>query len=233
MMVRVSRAAASLRDEFARIGYTRVDQLLRDLVAPETLAREVGSILDRCGRRRDIRVEVTSGTQRTYVNVGRDDLASFAPIEELYFSAELQRTIEGVVGRAIAPVPYVPEQFVANRIERTGDTNGWHWDDYAYALVWVLAAPPPGSGADLELVAGTEWNKTDSQVEALVRKGLVRRRHLLGGQAYVLRSDTTLHRVTPLTAAGRRDVLCFAYAQKDQLGREITHETVELLYDAS
>jgi hypothetical protein len=45
----------------------------------------------------------------------------------------------------------------------------------------------------------------------------------------LLRTDTTLHRVTPLLRAGRRDALCFSYAAAHELSREVSHETLEAI----
>ncbi|MEU8435238.1 hypothetical protein AB0F18_20410 [Streptomyces sp. NPDC029216] len=87
-----------------------------------------------------------------------------------------------------------------------GDTHGVHTDDYPYALVLFLEAPDtPADGGLLQYVPHT------SALDVL-DNGPVHTRHHRAGDAYLLRSDTTAHRVSPLSRPGvRRTVLNFAY----------------------
>ncbi|MGW6389682.1 HalD/BesD family halogenase [Streptomyces sp. NPDC055103] len=98
------------------------------------------------------------------------------------------------------------ERHVLNVLHRPGDTHGAHTDDYPLALVLFLEAPPhPADGGLLEFHPGR------GDLDALDAPG-THRAHHRPGDAYVLRSDRTAHRVTPLDRPGlRRTVLNFAY----------------------
>jgi hypothetical protein len=137
--------------------------------------------------------------------------------------------LSDVAGEAVVPVPYEPEELIATRLESAGDTHGWHWDDYGFALVWVLRAPPPSDGAALEFVTGVPWCKTDPRLEAILAERVPVRAHVAGGTVYLLRTDTTLHRVTPLRRDVRRDALCFSYAAARDVARDVSHETLEAI----
>ena len=220
---------AALRRTFAER-----DVVALDGVFPRALFAELATVTARalgaCGVRRDVRVAVTGGTQRRYRIAGRDALAAASgAFERTYRSPEVLEVIAHIAGEPVVPVPYRPEEFIATRLEQPGDVHDWHWDDYSYALVWVLRAPPPGSGCGVELVRHVAWDKADPRVADHVRTHPVERFHPRSGSAYLLRAHATLHRVAPLRAAAVRDVLCFSYAGAADLTRTVTHETVEAL----
>jgi hypothetical protein len=185
--------------------------------------------LDR-GVRRDLRLAVTGGSRRRYRLATRDLLAAHSPVfARTYRSPELLARVAAAAGEPVVPVPYQPEEFIATRLEEPGDVHGWHWDDYAYALVWVLRAPPPDAGAGVELVRDVPWDKSAPRVREHVRAGRVERFHPPAGSAYLLRANATLHRVAPLRIPAVRDMLCFSYANAIDARRAITHETLEAL----
>ena len=198
------------------------------------VAAEIDAALTDHGVRRDIRVAATGDTPRRYRVLGRDDLFAHAPqTAALYRSPRLRAIIESAVGEPVFDVPYVPEECIATRLEAAGDTHGWHWDDYAFALVWILQAPAIADGGVLECVRDTRWNKNAPDVEALVASHTAERYAFAAGSVYVLRSDTTLHRVTPLLGDLRRDALCFTYARAADLTRTVSHETLHAIYATS
>ena len=114
-----------------------------------------------------------------------------------------------------------------------GDTHGWHWDDYAFALVWVLEAPPAGAGGGLERIAGVPWHKGAVDVDAVLAASEPERHAVSSGSVYLLRADTAMHRVAPLLCDGRRDALCFTYASASDLERSVSHETLEQIFATS
>ncbi|MFE6335173.1 hypothetical protein ACFVOK_18420 [Streptomyces sp. NPDC057798] len=119
-----------------------------------------------------------------------------------------------VVGEPPMAVPDPLERHVLNVLHQEGDTHGAHTDDYPYALVFFLEAPhAPADGGLLEYVPGA-----DSLAD--LDTGRAHRAHHRAGDAYLLRSDTTAHRVTPLTRPGvRRTVLNFAYTTRSAAPR--------------
>jgi hypothetical protein len=223
---------AALQAAFVRDAFVDVTELIaRDVRA--RVCAEVVAALDSHGVRRDLRVAVTGGSARRYRIAGRDTLTSVCPdATALYRSGELLSLVASVAGEPVVPVPYVPEELIATRLEETGDTHGWHWDDYGFALVWVLRAPPPEDGACLEYIAGVPWCKAEPRVDALVAEHEPVRAHLSAGTVYLLRADTTLHRVTPLQRGGFRDALCFSYAAERELSRAVSHETLDAILHA-
>ena len=185
--------------------------------------------LDR-GVRRDVRLAVTGGSRRRYRLATRDVLdAESALVARIYRSPELLARVAAAAGEPVVPVPYQPEEFIATRLEEPGDVHGWHWDDYAYALVWVFRAPPPAAGGAVELVPGVPWDKSAPRVREHLRAGRLQRFHPAAGSAYLLRANATLHRVAPLRVPAVREMLCFSYANAADARRAITHETLEAL----
>jgi hypothetical protein len=195
---------------------------------------EVTAALDAHGVRRDVRVAATGASPRRYRVAGREVLAQQCRwTASFYRSAYLGSLIAAIAGEPVVPVPYVPEELIATRLEFAGDTHGWHWDDYGFALVWVLRAPAPQDGAALEYVTGVPWCKAAPGLDAILADRTPARAHVPGGSVYLLRADTTLHRVTPLERATLRDALCFSYAAERELSRTVSHETLDAIVGAS
>jgi hypothetical protein len=220
---------AALRERFVRDGFADISALIPPDVRARTSA-EVTAALDAHSIRRDVRIAVTGGTPRRYRVVDRDTLASAcADTAELYRSPHLLGLVSAIAGQSAVPVPYVAEELIATRLERAGDTHGWHWDDYAFALVWVLCAPAAHDGATLEYITGVPWCKADPDVEGILAEREPVRAYIPSGTLYLLRTDTTLHRVTPLARDVRRDALCFSYAAGADIHRTVTHESLETI----
>lgn len=198
------------------------------------LADAARRTLDRAGVRRDLAIASTGGTRRRYRIASRDALALHGPgIAAAYRSSELLALVSEIAGEPVVPVPYEPEEFIATRLERPGDEHGWHWDDYAYALVFVLRAAPERDGGSVEFVRRVAWDKRRPRVAEHVRRGPVERFHPAAGSAYLLRAATALHRVTPLAGAGPREMLCFSYTGANDARRAPAHETLDAILRGS
>jgi hypothetical protein len=219
-------AAAFARDAFADVTAALADDVHAHI------AREVIAALDAHGVRRDVRIAATGETPRRYRVLGRDTLIATCPsAAALYRSDALLALVGSIAGEAVAPVPYVPEELIATRLEHAGDTHGWHWDDYGFALVWVLRAPDARDGAALEYVTDVPWCKAAPRVDEILVEREPVRAHVGSGSVYLLRTDTTLHRVTPLVRDTNRDALCFSYAAVRELSRAVTHETLDAILE--
>jgi hypothetical protein len=224
---------ATLQAAFARDAFVDVSAAVPADWRTQAQA-EVTAALDAHGVRRDVRIAATDESPRRYRVAGRDVLATACPgAAAFYRSAYLVSLIGTIAREPVVPVPYVPEELIATRLEAAGDTHGWHWDDYAFALVWVLRAPPPAAGAELEYVAGVPWCKAAPGVDAILAERETVRAPLAAGTVYLLRADTTLHRVTPLRRDALRDALCFSYAAQRDLGRTVSHETLDAILDVT
>jgi hypothetical protein len=222
-------ALPALRERFAACDVVELDGIFPSALV-DALTAAVDEALGTRGVRRDVRLAATGGTRRRYRIAGRDALAATSPlIDWTYRAAETRALVATIAGEPVEPVPYAPEEFIATRLEEPGDVHDWHWDDYTYALVWVLRAPPAAAGGGVELVRHVGWDKAAPRVAEYLRAHPIERFHPRTGTAYLLRANATLHRVAPLRVAAVRDMLCFSYAASSDLQRAISHETIEAL----
>jgi len=220
----------ALRAEFAAESWVNVGRLLPK-PWEERARREAWALLERRGVRRDLTIPETGDSPRRLRNVRQGEIAQEAScLPALYYAGATRELVSAIAGRDVALCPFVPERFVLASMTRAGDTHGWHWDDYAYSLVFVVDAPPPGTGGDVEYLPGVSWDKANPRVADHLASGRVRLRRLESGEAYLIKGDTTLHRVAPLQQDAVRVVYAMAYAHPDDLSRPITHETTEALY---
>ena len=220
-------------DAFATSGYVELTAAF-PLALRAQVAAHAARAVETGGRRRDITVAVTGDSRRRYRLAGRLAIENSGTcIQSVYRSPSLLTFLSQVTGDKAHRVPYAPEEYLVTRFEEPGDTHGWHWDDYAFALIWVTAAPEAACGGSLEFIREVAWNKTYPNVDAYVATRPIERRHPCSGSVYLLRADTMLHRVTPLLVAARREILCLSYASGYDLERNISHETLEQLYAGS
>ncbi|MER6239095.1 HalD/BesD family halogenase [Streptomyces clavifer] len=130
-------------------------------------------------------------------------------ISTLYRNTGLLALLTALNGEGVLPVAEPVERHVLNILHQPGDTHGAHTDDYPLALVLFIEAPQASGGGLLE------FNPGRRDLRSLDEPGTCRLHHR-AGDAYLLRSDLTAHRVTPLDRTGtRRTVLNFAYTIED------------------
>ncbi|MFI0242911.1 hypothetical protein [Streptomyces sp. NPDC016845] len=200
------RAAARLL--FDADGYAPLPSLLtRDGL--DELRVEARRLVDRA-RRRDLTMACMDDSPRHMTTLGGHIIARESPLLcALYESPQLLGLVGEVAGEPPVTVPDPLERHVLNVLHRQGDTHGAHTDDYPYALVLFLEAPhTPVDGGLLQYVP-----RAGSLAD--LDTGRARLAHHRAGDAYLLRSDTTAHRVTPITRPGvRRTVLNFAYTTR-------------------
>lgn len=160
----------------------------------------------------------------------RAKIAEFGTVvPEIYGSEVLLEVLGRLVGEPVHRCPYETEQFVVTRLERAGDTHGWHWDDCSFALVWVAECPPAVDGGFVECVPGTVWNKQHPDVEEILCERDTHRLEIGAGEVDLMRTRTTLHRVHPLRR-GRRTIVNMAFASADELCTPMSHETMDALW---
>ncbi|MBF6150231.1 HalD/BesD family halogenase [Nocardia nova] len=218
-----------VRDELEHRGCAIVTFLFSE-TARSAVAADAIRLAERAGIRRDLVVNETGGTPRRMRNVTRAQIAAYASeISRLYRSSAVVSALEQVTGERLFQCPYLPEQFVITRLEAVGDTHGWHWDDYSFALVWVAECPSPEEGGVVECVPDTIWDKRSPRIEQLLQEREVHRLEAGPGEVYLMRTNTTLHRVCPLRQ-GRRTIVNMAFATADDLSRKVSHETMDALW---
>jgi hypothetical protein len=222
----------ALAESFSKEGFL----VMEDFGPPELRAAvtaEVDSLLAEQARRRNVKIASTENTPRIHDTVARSAIFEHGVlIPAIYRSPDVSRFLTRLLRRPeIVNVPYEPEQIVINSMAHTGDTHGWHWDDYPYVMIWIIEATTERDGGVLEFVCDTTWDKSDPQIDQFLSTRSITRSYPPTGSVYFLRSDTALHRVTPLTRDGAvRTILAYSFAAPEDLERTITHESMEEIY---
>jgi hypothetical protein len=222
-----------MRRDFERDHFVVLDQLL----PPEMTRRieeEALRLLGRSAERRDLVIEGSGNTPRAYNSVGRDAIRQSGKFIPAFFdSPAILDFLSEIAGERLHKVPYAPEEFIINSQERRGDTHGWHWDDYGYALIWVVESPDALSGGRVEFIPRVPWlrENTEQWLRDVLSSRHVRSHYVRPGQCYFMKANTTLHRVSPLTGETRRTVIVYSYASDADLSdATISHESMEAIY---
>ncbi|MEU6674041.1 hypothetical protein [Streptomyces sp. NPDC046925] len=160
----------------------------------------------------------------------REISAHGSVLPAVYRDAAFLKALAIIAGEPVLECPYEPERYVITELRHSGDTHGWHWDDYSFAVVWVVACPPVEHGGFVQCVPRTHWNKADPQLHRQFIGRSIHSFELGPGDLYLLRADTTLHRVYPLTR-GRRLIVNMGYASRADLGKSVSHETMDSLWN--
>lgn len=214
----------SLAQEFAREGYVHLPGLFapaafsaiqQELLGIHTLARSRNFVMS--GYETPRVMSVMGGSLL---------LRETRLVWPLYIHWELREIIQAITGSPIHACLHPEEFMVANFLLQPGNTHGWHLDDPAYALIVFVESPAPGDGGLLEYIP--HWRayceaqglpaeeRVDTAVARAREQGLVRVKQHATGDAYLLRADLALHRVTGLSREGvRRVALNLAFEATD------------------
>ncbi|WP_260639244.1 HalD/BesD family halogenase [Streptomyces angustmyceticus] len=207
---------------------------LRNFCPPELLRplqEEAFGIMDGHGVDRKFAFDITDGTPRQMTTVGQPVIKEHGPlVHATYFSSAVKTLLSQVVGEEVFTCPYAGEHYVISRLGKSGDTHGWHWDDYTYGFILVLQAPDYRDGGFVQAVPHTSWDKENPDVHGALLKSQVRSYAFEAGDAYVVKTDTTMHRVYPIRGETSRTIVNMTWASGDDLRREITHETNDALF---
>ncbi len=224
----------SLADSFQKNLVVQFANLVPPQIADQ-LQTEAHTLLTTKGKRRELTLAATGGTQRSYTSVDRHDIhANNGAIRKFFESTALRTYLSKVAGEQLHPVPFAPEEYIINSQNQSGDTHGWHFDDYSYALIWVVDAPDPLSGGRIEYVNFAEWDKAAprDQLIKLLTERSVQSIYVPSGTCYLMKARYVLHRVAPILNNTKRSVIVFTYAsQADLNDATISHDTMEQIYD--
>ncbi|GAA2878934.1 hypothetical protein Acy02nite_77140 [Actinoplanes cyaneus] len=219
-----------LHDRFA----TENIVVLRQFCPPElteAIAAEARSIAERNGTPHDLVFAITDSTPRRMTTVGQPVIRDEGPlIHAFYFNPDMLDIASDIVGERVHVCPYAGEHYVISVLDRTGDTHGWHWDDYTYGIILVLEAPPYTDGGFVQAAPGTSWDKQNPDVYGALLRSQVRSYALEPGDAYLIKTNTTMHRVHPIRGDGRRMIVNMTLASTADLSRPLTHETNDVLF---
>lgn len=200
----------------------------------KSLIEEARFLLENEAERRELIVKESGGTPRSYKSVGRDSIAEHGSyIPAVFYSNKFRAFLSKIAGQEVHPVPYDPEAFVINSLSTPRDTHGWHWDDYAFALIWCVDEPDPLSGGRVEYIPHSIWEKNDPEagLRETLRENPVTSLHLKEGDCYFMKSNTCLHRVTPILEETKRTAVIYAFASTEDLSdTSITHTSMEEIY---
>jgi hypothetical protein len=194
---------------------------------------EASTLLTSEGQRRDLIMAPTGDTPRKYISVGRNAIFNHdGLIPKLFSSTTLIEFFRSLISKDIYPVDYTPEQYIINRQESSGDTHGWHCDDYEWAFIWVMDAPEPISGGRLEYIPRVSFDNLNpsKSLNDILRTRETRSKWLSAGTAYLMHANDTLHRVTPLSNNQKRTVVVMTFASKEDNTRTMDHSTMDSLY---
>lgn len=211
---REQRHIAELRRQFARDSYVRLPGFLRS----EAFAF-VKSEVDRLETRARDRCFEMHGykTPRVMKTLGGQELMGSSPLAYIYLHDAIRQLIEEIVGTKVYTCQHPNEYMVVNYLLSPGATHGWHLDDPAYALVIFIDAPPPEAGGHLEYIA--DWREicnekglepegdVNSLVAELRKQNLIKSMVHKTGDAYLMRANQCLHRVTEIVAPDVRRVI--------------------------
>lgn len=213
------------RHRFERHGYLKIT----DLVCPdvrEVVMGEARRLLENHAKRRDMLIESTGFTPRNLSNVPRDIINENSEIiPAVYHSPYIKKLIQGLTGDEIIGIPWIWDEFIINSQHKAGDTHGWHWGDYPFTIIWVVQATPIHTGGLLECVPHTNWNKKNPRINNLIAENPIESHFHETGDVYLLKTDTTLHRVSPLTEDVQRIILNTAFERARDKDRHVEHET--------
>ncbi|HDS1737947.1 ArpA protein [Pseudomonas sp. BP8] len=210
---------------FARDGYLKINHLMDPLVR-DHVSEDVKYLLANYSKRRDFLIESTGNTPRHLSNVPQDKIEKYgAFIPVAYSSRYLMGLVESIVREEVIATPWKWDNYIINCQHKSGDTHGWHWGDYPYTIIWIVEAPEIEAGGLLECVPHTHWDKKNPRIENLLIDNKIESYFHLTGDVYLLKADTTLHRVKPITENVTRIILNTTWERARDINRVVEHET--------
>lgn len=173
-------------------------------------------------RRRDFLMECMDNSPRK-MNVVNGHIIeqNSRIIPALYNDPAVLAFLSSVIGEEVLPLTDDIDRYVINQLQMTSDTFGAHYDDYPISFVIILESPGIEGGGYSEMVPRAHsLSQLDENPIRLPLKA---------GDAYILKTDTTAHRVAPLTQDTLRTAINFAYTTASFVPPRIT-ESASLLY---
>ncbi|MFJ2814939.1 L-lysine 4-chlorinase BesD [Streptomyces sp. NPDC087294] len=208
-----------MTQQYHRFGIATVTDLI-EAHTRQLVRAEAERLLEKHAERRDLRLETTGFTRRSMSVVPSEMIAANSElVTSIYADPGLLGALETLAGEKLHPCPKADEEFLITRQEQRGDTHGWHWGDFSFALIWVLVAPPIDVGGLLQCVPHTTWDKENPRINSYLAENPINTYHFSSGDVYFLRTDTTLHRTIPLREDATRIILNMTWAGARDLSR--------------
>lgn len=214
---------------FKKHGCVNITKLI-DFISFTKLSEETFFLL-RHKKRRSFSMEETSFTPRIMHNVKQPIIKKYGDyIPEIYQSPSLKNLIYKIGGEKIYDLPWEEEKYLINCMSEPGDTHGWHWDDYSYAIIFIIKAPKCENGGLVQCVPNTKWENTSDIVNRTLCENKVNTYFFSDREAYLLKSNTTMHRVTALVKKDFRLIINMSWANSEDLKKNMDHTTMSKLY---
>lgn len=217
--------------DFEVNGFIRITEFL-NFISFEQLTNEAYALLNQHKLRRSFKMKETSFTPRTMYNVKQSVIKQDGDyIPRLYHSPEIKKLIHQISRETVYDLPFEEERYLINCISEIGDTHGWHWDDYSYSIVFILKAPRLENGGLVQCIPHTKWSREKDAVNKILCDHPIHTYFFKENEAYLLKSNTTMHRVMPLSQPDFRLSINMSWASQSDLDRIIDHSTMEKLYE--
>ncbi len=193
--------AGNLRLHYQNLHHVPFPGFISDAFFP-TLKAEVDRLLEH-SRRRDFLMECMENSPRRMNVVNGHTIERMSTIiPELYNSPTLLDFLSDVVGERVLPLDDDIDRYVINQLRRSSDTFGAHYDDYPLSFVLIMESPGEEGGGYAEMCPNGALSDLDINPIRLPLKAT---------DAYLLKTDTTAHRVAPLRVDALRTAINFAY----------------------
>ncbi len=217
--------------KFRREGYIKVRELVPDAVF-EGLQKEVRDIIAQHEKRIDVHLPETSNSPRYMSTVSASAIIKDGSlIPAVYNSSALRDALSRLAAEAVIDCSWDGEKYAILHQHKKGDTHGWHWGDFSYAIVWIIEAPDLKYGGALQCIPHTDWDKSDPRVMDYILENPIRTYGNVTRDLYFFRTDTTLHRTIPLSEDKTRIILNTTFAAERDLKKNVTHETMGAMFD--
>lgn len=213
-----------LSHDFRRQGFVKIPNIVSNQLK-SGIHQEAYNLLAEHAERRDITLATTDHTPRHLSVVHSEMVTRYGHlIRRVSESDALLNFLSQIAGETLLLDVKPDEKFVITKQEFKGDTHGWHWGDYAFALIWLIEVPPLENGGMLQCIAHTSWDKKHPQINRYLIENPISTYGFEPGDVYFLRADTTLHRTVPLNKDVTRIMLNMTWAAHSDIEKNSLNE---------
>merc|ERR1711976_364111 len=213
-----------LAEQFSKNGFVMLSEIVPEEIR-QAITNEVNDLIQKFIERRDLLLQTTGNTPRHMSVVKSEFIAAKSQlIPELSKSTLLLDFLKRITKEKLYTSVSKDEEYLITKQEKQGDTHGWHWGDYSFAMIWIIDTPPIENGGMLQCVPHTSWDKKNPNIHKYLCENDIQTYGFIPGDIYLLRSDTTLHRTVPLTKDATRIILNMTWASAKDLNQELIGE---------
>ena len=217
---------SNCKRELIDSGMTEITKFFPKSVLDEVVA-ETERLFRRGAERRDFIDE--NNSPRNLYNIREETISIESKIlKEFYYSLDIIELLQLITGENIDFVPFSGERYIINGLVKENDSQGWHRDDYSYAMVCIAKAAKKECGGLLEYIPHIYWDREYPNIQQILEREVIYKKWFAKGSVYLMRSDNTLHRVSNITK-GERIAFVTAYSNEADLLKKLDHRNTLLL----